>query len=128
MPPKHLTKQEFGRRLYNLMIAQGWNQSELARRADLPRDSISTYIRGRVLPTPKSLACLAKALNMQTVDLLPNAAESAFDEDVPSLEMRVSTSAPNMAWVRVNRLLPLSTAAKIIEIIEAGEVARQEEK
>ena len=35
--PKHLTKQEFGKRLYKLMISKGWHQSELARRADVAR-------------------------------------------------------------------------------------------
>lgn len=123
MLPKHLTKQEFGRRLYTLMIGRGWNQSELARQADLPRDSISTYVRGRTLPTPKSLQALAKALGMTPADLLPNAVESAVDEDMPSIEMRVSTSAPGAAWLRVNRLVSLQTAAEVIRIIEADRAA-----
>lgn len=123
MLPKHLTKQEFGRRLYTLMIGRGWNQSELARQADLPRDSISTYVRGRTLPTPKSLQALAKALDMTPADLLPNAVESAVDEDMPSIEMRVSTSAPGAAWLRVNRLVSLQTAAEVIRIIEADRAA-----
>jgi len=119
LAPKHLTKQEFGRRLYQLMIARGWNQSELARKADLPRDSISTYIRGRTLPTPKSLQQMADALGVAPADILPNAIESAVDEDIPSIEMRVSTSAPSKAWLRINRLVSLTTAAKVIEMIEA---------
>lgn len=118
LAPKHLTKQEFGRRLYRLIIARGWNQSELARQANLPRDSISTYVRGVALPTPKSLRALADALGVQPTDLLPNAVESAIDDDFPSLEMRVSPAAPNAAWVRVNRLVSLSTAVKVIELIE----------
>jgi transcriptional regulator with XRE-family HTH domain len=118
LAPKHLTKQEFGRRLYQLMLARGWNQSELARKADLPRDSVSTYIRGRTLPTPKSLQAMADALGVTPADILPNSIESAVDEDMPSIEMRVSTSAPSMAWLRVNRLVSLSTAAKVIEMIE----------
>ena len=125
LAPKHLTKQEFGRRLYQLMIARGWNQSELARQANLPRDSVSTYIRGRTIPTPKSLQLLADALGVTPADILPNAIEAAVDEDTPSIEMRVSTSAPSMAWLRVNRLVSLSTAAKVIEMLEAerGQVA-----
>ena len=118
LAPKHLTKQEFGRRLYQLMLARGWNQSELARQVDLPRDSVSTYIRGRTLPTPKSLQAMADALGVTPADILPNSIESAVDEDMPSIEMRVSTSAPSMAWLRINRLVSLSTAAKVIEMIE----------
>lgn len=121
--PKHLTKQEFGRRLYKLMMAQNWNQSELARQAGLPRDSISTYVRGVSFPTPKSLQKLADALEVTPADLMPNSIESAIDEDSPSLNMRVSTSAPNTAWLQVNRLVSLQTAVKVIEMIEADNVA-----
>lgn len=120
--PKHLTKQQFGRRLYQLMLARGWNQSELARQAGLPRDSISTYVRGVALPTPKSLQALAVALGVPAGEVLPNAIEAAVDEDHPSFEMKVSPSAPNMAWLRVNRLVSLSTATKIAELIEADHV------
>lgn len=35
--PKHLTKQEFGKKLYRLMVMKGWNQSELARSARADR-------------------------------------------------------------------------------------------
>jgi transcriptional regulator with XRE-family HTH domain len=128
LAPKHLTKQEFGRRLYKLMMTRAWNQSELARQSNLPRDSISTYIRGIALPTPKSLEALAAALGVQPIDLLPNAMEAAVDEDHPSLEMRVSTSAPNAAWLRVNRLVSLSTAARVIELIEADVISVRERR
>ena len=120
--PKHLTKQQFGRRLYQLMLARGWNQSELARQAGLPRDSISTYVRGVALPTPKSLQALSKALDMLPAEVLPNAIEAAVDEDHPSFEMKVSPSAPSTAWLRVNRLVSLSTATKIAELIESDHV------
>lgn len=119
LAPRHLTKQQFGKRLYDLILAHGWNQSDLARAAGLPRDSISVYVRGRSLPTPKSLQKLAGALGVEPQDLLPNARESAIDEDHPSLEMRVSPHAPSQAWLRVNRLVSLSTAARVIELIEA---------
>lgn len=120
--PKHLTKQQFGRRLYQLMLTRGWNQSELARQAGLPRDSVSTYIRGVALPTPKSLQALSVALGMSPAEILPNAVEAAVDEDHPSFEIKVSPSAPNTAWLRVNRLVSLSTATKIAELIEADVV------
>jgi len=121
--PKHLTKQEFGRRLYVLMMKRGWRQSDLARAADMPRDSVSTYIRGKVLPTPQNLQKLAEALGVQPSDLLPNHIESAIGEDAASLEFRVSVSEPNMAWLRVNRLVKLSTATKIAELLERDRAA-----
>jgi transcriptional regulator with XRE-family HTH domain len=123
--PKQLTKQQFGKRLYQLMLSRGWNQSELARQADLPRDSISTYVRGVAFPTPKSLKALATAFGVQMTDILPNAVESPTDEDHPSFELKVSPSAPSTAWLRVNRLVSLSTATKIAQLVEADDVGKQ---
>lgn len=122
--PKHLTKQEFGKRLYKLMIAKGWHQSELARRADVARDSVSTYIRGISLPEPGNLDRLARALGVEPVDLLPNHIEAAIDNDVPSLEMKVSGSDPRMAWLRVNRLVSTATCLKVVELL-GGDVLQE---
>ncbi len=127
LTPKHLTKQEFGRRLNDLMKHKGWHQSELARRAGLQRDSISTYVRGRTLPTPKNLKALAQALDIKPEALLPNHTESAIDADHPAFELRVSQSDPDFAWVRVNRLVKLSTATKIIEILQEDTSDRSRE-
>lgn len=120
--PKHLTKQEFGKRLYRLMLGKGWNQSELGRQSGLPRDSISTYVRGQSLPTPQNLKALSEALGVAQEELLPNHVESAIDEDNPSFEMKTSTSAPNMAWVRVNRLVTMQTAIRIADLLENDRV------
>ena len=119
LAPRHLTKQEFGKRLYKLMLAKGWNQSELARQAGLPRDSVSVYIRGRSLPTPSSLQSLAAAFGLSTEELLPNHIESAIDEDTPSMEMKVSPNALDKAWLRVNRLVTVRAALKIMDILES---------
>lgn len=122
---KHLTKQEFGRRLYTEMLSKGWNQAELARRSDLPRNNISTYIRGASFPTPLSLQKIAKALGVAPADLMPNSVESAIEEDTPSLNMRVSTSAPNTAWLQINRLVSLQTAVKVIEMVESDTIVKE---
>lgn len=120
--PKHLTKQEFGKRLYRLMLGKGWHQSELARQSGLPRDSISTYIRGKSLPTPQNLEVLAACFGIKTEELLPNHTESAIDEENPAFEMKVSTSAPGTAWVRVNRLVTMTTAIKIADLLDHDRV------
>jgi transcriptional regulator with XRE-family HTH domain len=105
--PKHLTKQEFGKRLYKLMISKGWHQSELARRAGVARDSVSTYVRGVSLPDPGNLEKLAVALGVDAVDLLPNHVEAAIDNDVPSLEMKISSAAVGLTIAFVFRPLGL---------------------
>ena len=123
LAPKHLVKQDFGKRLYQLMLQKGWNQSELARQADLPRDSISVYIRGKSLPTPLSLQKMADAFGIAPEELLPNHIESAIDEDIPAIEMKVSPNAPDVAWLRINRLVTTATALKIMEMLQADDAA-----
>lgn len=120
--PKHLTKQEFGRRLYTLMLQKGWKQSDLARHAGIARDSVSTYVRGLSIPEPLNLERLAKALGVSAHDLLPNVVESAIDEDNPSLELKVSSGNAAVSWLRVNRLVSTNTAVKIVDMLNSDEI------
>lgn len=122
LTPKHLDREAFGRRLYKLMLDRGWNQSETGRRAGLARDKISVYVRGVAYPTPANAKALAEAFGISIEELLPNVAEAAIETDNPSFEMRVSTGAPNAAWLRVNRLVSLSTAVKIAELLQNDDV------
>jgi transcriptional regulator with XRE-family HTH domain len=107
------------------MLSKGWHQSELARQSGLNRDAVSTYVRGRTLPTPASLDALARALGVSSVELLPNHVESAMDEDTPALEIKVSTNAPNFAWLRVNRLVSMTTAVKIAELLQVDDASNR---
>jgi transcriptional regulator with XRE-family HTH domain len=115
--PRSLSKQEFGRRLYRLMARKGWRQSELARRAGLNRDQISTYVRGASLPTDDSLRKLATALGVEPTELLPNRAMSAIEADSPALEIKVSPGDPRTAFLRVNMLVPTETAVEVVGIL-----------
>lgn len=112
-----IVKQEFGARLHKLMSGKGWSQSELARRADLPRDSVSTYVRGRSLPTSESLKKLSAALGLPPEDLLPNRIKNDTYHDGPGFEMGQSLNNPGIAWLRVNRFLTMQNALKIAEIL-----------
>lgn len=121
LTPKHLTKQEFGRRLYQLMLKMGWRQSELARKADIQRNAISTYILGKALPTPVNLNKLAKVFSVKPEELLPNVAESAIDSDNPMVSMQVSPSSPTKAWLRINQLVDTKLAVKILELLQEAD-------
>lgn len=117
--PRHLTKQEFGRRLNKLMLAKGLHHAELARRADLPRNNISTYINGRSYPTEQSLMKLAKALGTTSDELLPNRAEMAIrSEMAPDFSMKSSVADPSKTWLNVNRLVSTAVAVKIAVLLE----------
>jgi len=123
LTPRALTRQEFGRRLATLLLDKGWNQSDLARAAELGRDSISTYVNGKTFPTPKALKALSEALGVSKDDLLPNQMMQAMDDEHPAVELKQASGHPNKAWLRINRAMSFATAAKIIELInkEDGE-------
>lgn len=119
---KELSKQEFGRRLMKLILDRGWNQSDLARAAHLGRDAISTYVRGRSFPEPRSLKALADALSVSTEALLPNSVTMAMDADTaPMLEIKQAAGHPEKVFLRVNRMVSLQQAAEIFNIINRGE-------
>ena len=99
------------------MQDKGWSQSDLGRRAGLPRDSISVYVRGKSLPTEKSLRALADALGTAPSELMPNHVESAIDSNNPMIEVRISPNATGVALLRVNALLPADIALEIQRMV-----------
>jgi transcriptional regulator with XRE-family HTH domain len=126
LEPRELTRQEFGRRLQNLMLARGWNQAELSRQASkqgttIGRDSISTYINGHTFPTPLKLDALAKALGVPREQLLPNSMMQAMDAETPAIELKQAPGHPDKAWLRINRAMSFDAAAQIIAIIKADD-------
>ena len=64
-------RRVFRDRLVARMKEQKVTGAELARKAKLSKDAISTYTTMRSLPTPKTLARLASALDCKPTDLLP---------------------------------------------------------
>lgn len=118
--PAEITKLEFGRRLAAKLLEVGWNQSDLARAAGLGRDAISTYVRGRSFPEPKSLKAIAEALRMQPQELLPNEVALAMRSDTaPMLEIKQAAGYPDRVYLRVNRLVSLEQAAQIFQILKS---------
>lgn len=123
LTPEAVTKQEFGRRLQQILNERNWNQSDLVRQVkaatgeDMGRDAISTYINGRSFPSPKSLGLLCTALDMKREELLPNSYMNATNDEIPAFEMKAAIGQTGKAWVRVNRLMRFETAAKIAALI-----------
>jgi transcriptional regulator with XRE-family HTH domain len=121
LEPKELGKLEFGRRLMQLTLEKGWNQSDLARAAGLGRDAISTYVRGRSFPEPRSLKRIADALGLSTEQLLPNIVAMAMDADTsPMLEIKQAAGHPDKVFLRINQMVSLQQAAAIFNIIKEG--------
>lgn len=123
LTPQALSKQEFGRRLQQVLNERHWTQADLVRAVEeetgkkIGRDAVSTYINGRSFPTPASLSLLCAGLGMTREELFPNALMSATNDEHPAFEMKAAAGHENKAWVRVNRLLTFETAARIAGLI-----------
>lgn len=118
MAPRSLTKAEFGRRLHRMVLDRGWNQSELARQSGVGKDAISTYINGKSFPNPTNLSKIAMALGVEPGALLPNSIETAIDRELPAFEMKQAVGQPSRVWLRINRAVDFTTAAKIVELLK----------
>lgn len=115
---KVLTKHEFGKRLYALMMQQGMNQSDLARAAKLGRDSISTYIRGRSVPTPQNLDKLCAALSVAPDELYPNYAANAAAIEESVLQIKQVNDNTDMMWLHINMKVDAATAIEVMQILK----------
>ena len=114
---KVLQKQEFGRRLYGLMMEKPWTQSDLARAAGLGRDSISQYVRGKSVPTPQNLQKLAKALDIDPDVLFPNYAAHAAMVEEPTFQVKAVDGSASEMWLVVNMKVTSEKAMKVMAIL-----------
>ena len=118
--PVEVVRQIFGRNLWTQLSLKGWNQSELARRANISRDSVSTYVRALALPDPANLQKIAQALGVEPSVLNPGVDQAGVESAVASVEFKESVGRPGFAWLRVNREVPFSVAVKILALLEGG--------
>lgn len=127
MKDDDFTRAEFARRLQAALDEKGWNQSDLARHANnhLPapergkkrgkamgRDSVSHYVRGKMLPLPSYLNAMAKALGKRPEDLMPP--KRGGSAGLP-FEMRGEPDG--RVSLRVNRTVTSETAMKIMTLL-----------
>ena len=70
----------FAQKVRSLMLAKGWNQSDLARRVsdqlpdtkDMSRQRIHSYLKGVHLPEQNALFGIAAALGVDPMELVPD--------------------------------------------------------
>jgi transcriptional regulator with XRE-family HTH domain len=112
-------REDLARKLRLALHAREWNQSDLARAANLPRELISTYVRGTSFPTSRSLRRLADALQMKIEDLAPLAPGLFQWEPPPTME--ITGLANGMARIMVNTVVPIAVALEIGRLIERAQ-------
>lgn len=133
--PKEIdeAKKAFGERVRSLLNNMGMNQSDLARAAGMPRDSISNYVRGRVWPDPHNLRKVANALHVAPMDLIPGLSEIWDDDTVRSLKttggrdnprrpvvgIQMEQVRPGFFRVQFDQVVSNENAIKIISILDS---------
>ena len=78
---KRLRRQQFARRLEHLLMQKAWRQVDLSRASGIGRDSISTYLKGKTVPSRLSLQKMAKVFQIEPDQLYPNYAADAVAEE-----------------------------------------------
>lgn len=116
---KILRRQDFGNRLYKALRKKRWSQADLARHSGLGRDSISQYIRGRSVPSPKNLTKLADAHGIEDEVLFPNYDAQANAIEEPTFQIKSVDSDAEHVWARINMKLPLKRAIELGRIISS---------
>jgi len=102
-----------------MLTEKDWNQSELARRAGIARDSVSTYVGGTAMPDPINAAKIARAFGITTEELNPWAVGAATVTVLPSVEMKQMVGNPDRAWLAINKEVSFDTAVKILALLSA---------
>ena len=104
-------RKVFRDRLVARMKEQKITGAELARKAKLSNDAVSTYTTMRSLPTPKTLARLAEALHCKPTDLMPS---KPITETL--LEMR-EHHKPGYKVLVVKMPLPIDNAMHLYKLL-----------
>lgn len=113
-------KQALARKIRMRLLELNMTPAELARKAGLSRDNVSTYMRASSLPSTESLALLAHGLGLKPEDLLPTRLDTTYsDPDRPTIELTATPSQPGKAWLRIDQLVSTHTATKIIELLQS---------
>lgn len=125
----------FRQRLYELRLAKGWSQSELARHVwgtvednrgytvAKNRDRISAYENGKAVPERANLDAIARALGVSVEDLAPDLVLAN-----PNIAPDAQTSAYTIkavgngekAHIKVDAIIPFSAAIQIIALLGAN--------
>lgn len=114
---KQRLKKAFAQLLQKELLAKNWNQSELAAKAGLGRDAISTYVNARSFPEPKSMKAIADALGKPIDALYPKIA----GDSTPShaIAIRQDEKDPMRVYLTINRSIPISLAGQIVEMVKS---------
>lgn len=133
----NVERMEFAKKLVNLMRDKNLNQADLARKAGLTRDAVSTYVRARSMPEPINMAKLAKALGvepsyfqldyyrvaerMATPEPYDHNKEARADQQADGDQtVNMTLRADGMALVTIKAVMDVAKAAELLAFFKKG--------
>lgn len=81
------------------------------------RDRISVYLKGNAIPDPVNMRKLADSLGVKEEDLAPDIVASAVERENPEMAMAMAPGHPDKCFLQINKLVPLTKAAKVISLL-----------
>jgi transcriptional regulator with XRE-family HTH domain len=109
----------FGKKLLDAIRDADMNQSELARRLGISKDACSSYVRGRCLPKPETLARICSELGVTQEDLLPR----RFDSAPTTERIKLVSMGPDAYFLSINIIVSLKEATDIMSLLPAHQDA-----
>jgi len=119
-PPDKI-KQNIGKRIQAKLYELGWRQSHLARNANIGRDAVSLYIRGRHLPGPKSLKAVADALGMKVAELAPELHRATENRTGDYGPQRMERRSDGLWEVHITEVVDQETMLKLFSVLSEYE-------
>ena len=121
-------KVAFARNLNTLLLRKGWKQSDFANAAQkhMPKGAafgrhlISAYMTGKNLPNPINLTAMAKALGVETTDLVPPASADFVGTEPPSMKLEFTPNGK--ARIFIDMELETDKAMRIMAIVNEQKV------
>jgi transcriptional regulator with XRE-family HTH domain len=123
-------RQDFGRRLQQILDQKGMNYSDLARavwgktttksgyEVAKNRDRISVYVSGKAFPDPRNLKKIADTLGVEIADIAPeHVGDAMIDQQNPTYSITKVQGESDKVFLRVNKLVPEQVAAKIMFLL-----------
>jgi len=115
-------KRKLSNNLKARLSEKGWSQAELARNADIGRDSVNTYILQKAFPTADLFLKLCKALDMEPDQLCSGAVNSTD----AMLELPCETKiVDDGMFIRFSGVLEVDTALAIATLIAKDAVTQK---
>lgn len=111
-------REDLGRTLQHLSTLRGWTQAELARRANLSKQLVSSYWTGRSWPSPLNAGKLAHALGVTRAELVPSQAIGAMTGGgEPKMRTELVSDRPGFTLIELTAILPSKVVNNITALV-----------